>query len=118
MPGGSPPEGGLYAYNAQNGKQFWRQKIEDTMGVPAVDNGVVYVSTNIVGTQTYKVMALGAGDGKQRWQHQIVSGDMPTPYEVNGIVYVVGAFLDRKVYALNAGDGSLVWTLNLGLAPV
>ena len=82
-----------------------------------VDNGVVYVSTNIVGTQTYKVMALGAGDGKQRWQHQIVSGDMPTPYEVNGIVYVVGGFTDCKVYALNSGDGSQVWTLNLGLTP-
>ncbi len=56
------------------------------------------------------VLAVDAGDGKQQWQHQIVTGGTTIPYEDNGMVYVAGGSDKSRLYALKSGDSSQVWT--------
>jgi outer membrane protein assembly factor BamB len=118
IPKTGPFQGALYAYDAQKGKQLWSQPTDGAVEwAPSVSNGVVYASAYVGIKQPENVLAVSAGDGKQLWQHQIIAGLMTTPYEQNGIVYVAGGFNNGKLYALKAGNGAQVWTLDPGAGP-
>jgi outer membrane protein assembly factor BamB len=115
---GNTFKGTLGAYDAQKGKQLWSQPTDGGIQwAPSVSNGVVYASAYVDFKQPENVLAVRASDGKQLWQYHTMAGLMTTPYEQNGIVYVAGGFNNGKLYALKAGKGAAVWTLNLNGEP-
>jgi outer membrane protein assembly factor BamB len=74
---------------------------------PAVADGVV-----VFGTTTGEVVALGATDGRVRWQFRARDGIHASPAIVRGKV-IVPSF-DGNLYALRLADGATLWTRNLG----
>lgn len=116
-------KGVLYAYDIQKGNPLWSVPTDSgVQWAPSVSNSVVYASAFVGMNQPENILALSASDGKQLWQHQITAGQMTTPYEQDGKVYVASGFVGAKLnggtlYALNAKSGSQVWTLDLGNGP-
>jgi outer membrane protein assembly factor BamB len=95
--------GRLYALNRSTGKPLWSQPTGDSFQ-PAYANGTVYVAT-LVG-ESDAVSAFDASNGQEIWQFGVTTspGDVTV---AGGLVLSPNA--DQRVYALNAGDGSLAW---------
>lgn len=111
-------QGTLGAFNAQNGKVIWSRSTDGgVQWALSVSNGVVYASAYADYNLSENVLAVSASNGKSIWQHQVAAGLMTTPYEQNGIVYVGSGSNNGKLYALKAGNGDQVWTLDLGAEP-
>ncbi len=114
-----PESGTVYAINAKNGSLLWHTRLNGAGGysTPAVDGGVVYVSS------VKGVDALNARDGSHLWHVELdTSASNPSaPTLTNGMLYF-GAGWQRYpepppptaaclcLYALRASDGSVVWT--------
>jgi len=121
-----PEDGGsvatVYALDADNGNVLWSTDVVSTTELnnisdPVVVNGMVYV-----GTTNYGVYALDASTGTEVWHYPMPSGAWFSDvnfdgYVVvqNGLVYVPFSFGEYPdwydvLYALDADDGSEVWT--------
>jgi outer membrane protein assembly factor BamB len=98
---------GLYAYQADNGKQRWSfqpssMHLFSAQEPLALTNGVVYWVYD-------KLYALDASDGKSRWSAPV--GESPGAVYAHGnLVYVLSFDL---LYAFNTGDGTLRWRQQL-----
>jgi outer membrane protein assembly factor BamB len=87
------------------GAGFWSTSLPGlttTVSSPAVADGLV-----VVGGRDGMIRALGAGDGRLRWQ--FASGDTiaASPAILKGRVVVPS--LDGKLYGLHLADGRLAW---------
>lgn len=99
----------LLAFNANTGILRWTA----TGGTPAADspaiaNGVVYVTG---GTRsTSEVFAYNSSTGALLWTYTDPdhAGLTPSPAVANGVVYLSSPY--GKIYALDATNGSLLWT--------
>ena len=114
-----PESGTVYAINAKNGSLLWHTRLNGAGGysTPAVDGGVVYVSSR------KGVDALNARDGSRRWHVELdtSASNSSAPTLANDMIYF-GAGWQRYpepppptaacvcLYALRASDGSVVWT--------
>ena len=112
-------DGKVYAINATTGAKIWNYTIGDYVrDSPAVANGIVYI-----GSDDGYLYALNATNGSQIWSYMAgregwnydhtiygwITGYIDSPVIVsNGIAYV-GAD-DDIFYAINATNGSLVWS--------
>lgn len=109
--------GSIYALDAATGRTEWeflaRRPIESS---PTVVDGTVYVTegASTVDTVTY-VYALDASNGREQWRFE-TTGDISSPTVVDGTVYVgnIDAIGGGTVYALNAGDGTERWAVDIG----
>jgi outer membrane protein assembly factor BamB len=96
----------VYALNASNGLKLWNCTTVGILYSPAVDRGVVYVSS---AGGTY---ALNASTGSKMWTFNNAAISSPTT--ANNIVYVSDV---NSVDALDAATGIKVWNFTADLAP-
>lgn len=98
----------LVALSATNGDEQWRVRTAAGVGsTPHVTETAVYFASkddNLYAAST---------DGENLWQERISSqGGIPSPTVVDGVVYF--AWGDGVLYALDAEDGTELWTSNAG----
>lgn len=104
--------GFAYAFNAHSGKLLWqRNPGGPTYPAPEEENGVVfagYATASGGGVTSGGIVAWNA-DGTLRWRKLIPGymGDDPLVVH-NGVVYANP--MSDRLYALNAQDGSTLWT--------
>jgi alcohol dehydrogenase (cytochrome c) len=114
-----------YAIDAATCAERWKRvRHSDTPGALAVNRGFAWLTGRLFrGTSDAHVIALDPADGHQIWDHVIdekgpgVSIPM-APVAANGLVYIGNAGGDLAgvtghVYALDAGDGHVVWKFDV-----
>jgi len=95
----------VYALNASTGAKLWSYAATFLLLNPfAVANGVVYVSSDDVGT----IIALNASTGSLLWSYNTSAVALTPPVVANGMVYFGDDI--NNVYALNASTGALIWS--------
>lgn len=96
----------LYALNATTGALLWSYTTGFSIySSPAVSNGVVYV-----GSYDGFLYALGAQSGTLKWRYFAHGAAITSsPAVANGIVYLSTR---RKLYALDAKGGKLLWVFS------
>ncbi|PSQ18136.1 hypothetical protein BRD00_05815 [Halobacteriales archaeon QS_8_69_26] len=87
-----------------DGSELWRYEANggypDHPSVPAVSNGVAYVS----GPES--VHAVSVSDGSEQWSTELPGGGYDAPAASGDAVYVSG---EEKTLGLSAADGSVQW---------
>ena len=109
--------GDVYAFNT-TGSSRDRQVWSFTAGgqvwsTPAVSDGMVYVGS--LDQYLYAISLdreLPAGDSRLLWKYKTDGAVMGSPVVLDGPSgrMVVAGSVDRKVYALGASDGELLWS--------
>lgn len=100
--------GNVTAMNATNGEYIWRYYIGTNGGnTPIVADGSVFIS------DSGYVFAINASTGELRWSRTFrISNTYNSPAYANGVLYFVCS--DELSYALNATDGSTIWSTGTG----
>ena len=106
---------GKYALEPASGAIRWQMPMDATIG--AVADGVIYAYTED------SVYALSAGSGAIRWQYKLSAPIGNRPTVAGGKVYVGDINGDSPPYtpgqpdthALNASDGTLLWSYPTGV---
>lgn len=98
------------AHDADRGSSIWSRDIrpdDESSGMLgaglAYDAGLLFASSGFA-----EVVALDAKTGKQIWRRKISGPIRGAPVVGNGRVFVVS--LDNMTHALDAKDGSVLWT--------
>lgn len=105
---------GLYVFDKDSGDSLWMISTKSVMfSAPTIFSGSVYV-----GAGTGKLYAIDAITGEERWSKQFSGvgiSSSPAAYKNNIYVGTASPYnVNSGFYALNAWDGSIVWTCDLG----
>jgi outer membrane protein assembly factor BamB len=113
-------DGFLYALDLAEGHLRWKTKGERSQGFsspPAPGPGLVLLGDRVAGAPKggYAIRALRARDGVELWR-------FATPRYVSALAAVDGTLAlcpceDNQLYALDADDGAVRWTLTLAEDP-
>jgi Ca-activated chloride channel family protein len=96
----------LFVVDARTGKQLWSRWLGDPLlSQPAVHAGVVYMA--YPGGGGHRLIALGLGDGKKKWEVPIAGDIISAPVVDGDSVYL--ATFDGTVYRHDLVTGSLMW---------
>jgi len=99
------------AYEADTGKRIWRVELEPDDDAGHVGGGIAFEQGRIfVATGFAVVIAVDAGNGKVLWKQKVDAPMRAAPTVRGGIVFALT--IDNKLVALNAQDGSTLWTHN------
>jgi eukaryotic-like serine/threonine-protein kinase len=102
--------GNLYALDAGNGKVLWKRAELDCVRSPPALLPGGQAPLLVTGSKFGMLRGIDAVSGNERWQ--LRTGDRitgsPSVLEGKKPMAFVGSY-DRKLYALGASDGSLVW---------
>ena len=113
--GGVGYTGWVYALDADNGNLIWKFHIGDEITTsPVVVDNVLYIGAGFMGDLSGDgVWALDARTGELLW-HFDTENVMITnsPVVVDGKV-IFGSRYNNCIYALDAGDGSVVWSTSI-----
>ena len=98
-------DGNVVAFNPENGKQIWRNKLgtELTAG-PGVGEGRL-----VVASQDGYAIALDAATGEEQWRVEIEGESLARPLIKNDTVIM--QMIDNRVEAFYLFDGRKRWTL-------
>ncbi len=106
-------KGGVYAFDAKDGKPLWRaQASSEVISPPAIAGDRVFVRSN-----DGHIVALDAKTGKRIWLYD--RGEVPAlSLRGNGALLAVNGALffgsdDGKLVALSQADGSTLWQIQL-----
>ena len=111
-PSDSEPRGRLSVYDTSDGTRLVQAPFEQTPQTPAVEDGVAYVATSGVWSETIGqdgVLAALAADGTERWRFDPEAG-LRTPVVADGTVYT-GPFRasGAPLVAFDADSGDELW---------
>lgn len=96
--------GNVTAFNPENGKQVWRNKLDITLSSgPGVGDGIVVV----VAADGF-VIALDANDGSERWRAYIRGESLAQPLVLEE--HIIVQTVDNRLLALSTFDGSERWS--------
>lgn len=105
-------EAQVTAYDAIDGDEIWEAELtnnEDDDGL--IGGGLAYGGGRIiVSTGFAEVFALDPETGEEQWRRPVSGPVRAAPTVSGGRVFVVT--IDNKLHALDAGDGSILWTHN------
>lgn len=97
----------VYALNAKTGVRLWHYYTKVPASLLAVAQGMVYFFLSYNG----HAYALDAKTGAVAWQSQATfSGGVNTLFVQNGVLYIETATEVSVLSALNASNGTLLWT--------
>ncbi len=115
----------ITALHSSDGSVAWSLPVAAndgySRGTPAVSKGVIYIATN-----SGSVYAVSVNDGTVLWHVGRSGGFEAIPLDIsplidNGIVFVEGkqgpGGEKLSLFAMRAGDGTLVWSKSFGFAP-
>ncbi len=91
----------LYCLRAGDGATMWSDPDPLTVNLAAGPDAVYAVQSTLY--------ALSSRDGTQLWSFAANASAMPAPVLADGIVYVLGYDMQRKVMAVRASDGTELW---------
>jgi outer membrane protein assembly factor BamB len=97
-----------YALNADTGALIWKVETgydQCVQASPAVANGIVYTG----GAFDFKLYALDAANGNQKWTFTANGGITTAPAVIGNKVYFT-ATLSNTTYAVNAQNGNKIWS--------
>lgn len=98
-------DGNVTAFNPENGKQIWRNKLETELtGGPGVGEGRV-----VVASKDGYAIALDAATGEEQWRVAVEGESLARPLIKDDTVIV--QTIDNRVEALYLFDGRKRWTL-------
>jgi len=98
-------DGNVTAFNPENGKQIWRNKLETELtGGPGVGEGRV-----VVASKDGYAIALDAATGEEQWRAAVEGESLARPLIKDDTVIV--QTIDNRVEALYLFDGRKRWTL-------
>ena len=104
--------GTLYAYDLCSGDKLWKSRIFPRKFLKNYQSPKIYYSDDkifaVAGIN--KIDAASAVDGKLIWSKDISSIPVSAPISDGKLVFVTTN--DNKLYALNASDGELQWTIS------
>jgi len=89
---------GAYSVDAATGEERWLFKAKGWAASPAVAEGVVYVTSEVIAGNEYYIYALDSATGEERWRFQ-TGGTISSPAVANGIAYISSG--DGYLYALD-----------------
>ncbi len=114
-----------FALDARSGKELWRIPLGITVArhtefgvpsTPATDGRLVFLVSG-----ECKLLAVGAADGKEVWQHDLKAEYNPGPMpsgcwtspllEGNLLIVQVNGDPDKHVMAFDKGTGAVVWSV-------
>lgn len=96
----------LFATDAATGNPKWQFDTKgEVWATPTIDGDTIYVTS--VASRDGRMYALDK-TGRQKWMFSTGAGMASRPVVAGGVVYA-GAF-DNKLYAINASDGSMLWS--------
>jgi outer membrane protein assembly factor BamB len=99
----------IYGLDAKTGKELWRLTTNQAvMGATTIHEGVAYI-----GGGDGRMFAIDIHTGKLKWSFDELKNYVLTRPLVYGDKLYFGCW-DTHFYALNLGDGSLVWKWNNG----
>lgn len=99
----------IYGLDAKTGKELWRLTTNQAvMGAATIHEGVAYI-----GGGDGRMFAIDIHTGKLKWSFDELKNYVLTRPLVYGDKLYFGCW-DTHFYALNLGDGSLVWKWNNG----
>jgi outer membrane protein assembly factor BamB len=102
----------LYCVDAATGKNIWsKQTVDLPYAAPLAWDKKVYVGT---GNTIY---AMDAASGQVMWEKQVEAQIGHSSLSVYDKTLYVGS-RDSKVFALTAGEGSVIWTQDLQKGPI
>jgi outer membrane protein assembly factor BamB len=103
--------GNIYALAANNGQVLWKKAELDCVRSPPAFVTTPQGPLLVTGSKFGTVRGLDVLTGAERWQFR--TGDRitgaPAVLEGKQSRVFIGSY-DRKIYALGAGDGALLWT--------
>lgn len=103
--------GRLFALDVATGDVAWDwTRPRETLAPPAYADGTLYVGTAETATDTYRVHALAASDGRTRWTHR-ADDAVPTPTVTSDTVYLSQG---SALVALATTDGTPRWRVDVG----
>jgi len=94
----------LYALNAQTGKEIWKFKAQDRIGLCSP---ILYRNSVIIGSYDHNVYRIDADTGKLIWKFPTFGEIASSGAIHNGICYFTCR--DQFLYAIKCNNGSLVW---------
>ena len=98
--------GTLFMFDAADGTELWQVPVED-LGLPPAAQSTMADGTIVTALAGGEVAALSTEDGSERWRFVPPSGFASSVTIGGGSVYVDG---ETELYALDASDGSSLWT--------
>jgi len=111
-------DGTLYAFSEETGDLLWNHAFTPSpydehriLSSPAVAGGVVYINTYGGG-----LSALDASTGAVLWNYRAEgeNGAYSSPAVADGVVYVGSGYTNKKLYAVDALTGDLIWDFTTG----
>ncbi|KMJ45553.1 outer membrane protein assembly factor BamB [Xenorhabdus khoisanae] len=115
--------GVVKAFDIDSGKELWATDLSEKAGLlssrlPALLSGGVTVSGDrlYVGTEKAKVIALDATTGKVEWDSTVAGEALSRPVVSDGFVLIHTG--NGMLQALNEGDGSIAWSVNMDTPPL
>jgi outer membrane protein assembly factor BamB len=102
----------LFALNATNGDLLWKTLCPYVYGIPVVGDGAVFTDS------AHSILAFDGASGRRLWNFTANDFFFSTPTTTDGVVYGSSSTNDHTFYALNTGDGSVIWSIsgNMGSA--
>ena len=107
----------IAAYRASDGQRLWNNSDVLNAFPTLVAQGVLYLYNADTSVGAADIFAVDAGTGKMLWQY--ASGKpMLVRAVANGLVYAItqddGPLVDNTIYALDAANGAVRWTHDIG----
>lgn len=100
-------DGGVFALNAETGKEQWYYKASINSSGPALTGNLL-----IVGTLDQGLLALDSKTGTKKWNFTSGGRIACSPAISDGVAFFGGE--DNKMYAVNISDGSKKWEFSTG----
>lgn len=97
-------DGKAAAYDAEAGKQVWKQNTDLPLAAgPGFGGGLV-----VFGTSDGDLLALDSSTGEQRWRVPVGSEVLAPPAVAANVV--IARSVDGRLHAFSAADGTALWT--------
>ncbi len=102
-------EGEVSAHRLDNGGSLWSRDITpDDEDDGPLGAGLAFADGKLFATTGFaEVVSLDAKTGKELWRRKVSGPARSSPVVANGRVFVV--CIDNTAYALDAGDGRVLW---------
>ncbi len=99
----------IRAHDLGTGAAVWRNDVAPPDGEGILGGGLAYAAGRLYATTGFaEVFALDAASGAERWRQRLTGPIRAAPTVSGGRLFVVT--LDNRLHALDAEDGSLLWS--------
>jgi outer membrane protein assembly factor BamB len=97
----------IYAVEVKNGLKKWQFSTREEICTPAFAEGIVFF-----GCKDKNIYAIDAGTGQKKWHFCSDFKEHHAPIPIQGKLIISGSgFMNKKLFAIDIGNGTLSWEL-------